>query len=119
MSYLNPEALDGGLDWVDTTGTALHICSSEPANFSAVASASLGSAAVSVPAPTTATGGRKVTVPAVSGGTVSTNGTATHWALTDGTSVLVATNSLATSKSVTTDSGFSTTAFDITFNDPS
>lgn len=118
MSYLNPEALDGGLDWVDTNGTTLHICSSEPANFAAVAGVSLGSSAVAVPAPSAATGGRKVTVPAVSGGTVTTNGTATHWAVTDGTSVLVATNSLATSKAVTTDSGFSTTAFDITFNDP-
>jgi len=118
MSYLNPEALDGGLDWVDTNGTTLHICSSEPANFGAVSSASLGSASVNVPAPSAATGGRKVTVPAVTGGTVSTNGTASHWAITDGTSVLVATGSLSASKAVTTDSGFNTTAFDITYNNP-
>jgi hypothetical protein len=65
-------------------------------------------------------GGRKVTVSAITGGTVSGDGTVTHWAITDGTRLL-ATGSLSASQVVDDGAGsntFSLAAFDIGIPDP-
>jgi len=119
MAYLNDEALDQGLDWVDTNGTRLDICSQEPVTYAAAtATYTLGTDTVNTGAPVAGdVDGRKVVVPAVTGGSVTGTGTATHWALTDGASVLIATGALSASQAVTSGNTFNLGAFDITIRD--
>ena len=116
MAFVSDEILDQGLDWADTNGTRLDICSQEPTTYAQATSTytlgnktSINTGATADRSPS----GRKVTVPAVTGGSVTSTGTATHWALTDGASLLVATGSLSSSQSVTSGNTWSTGAFDI------
>ena len=123
MASLGNEVFDSGLGYIDTNGTRLDITSQEATTYSEATTAgtfSLGSkTGLNVGAPADrGGGGREVTVPAISDGTVSTNGTATHWAITDGTSVLIATGSLAASQSVTATNTFTLTSFTIGIPDP-
>lgn len=122
MSYLTDNALDGGLDYLTTNGNRLDVCSQEPATYTEATStytlgnktaASVGAAAAGD------VSGRKVTVAAVTDGTVSGSGTASHWALsyTTGTELLAA-NSLSASQSVTSGNTWTLPAFDIEFPDP-
>ena len=116
MPYLNPEARDQGLDWIDVTGTRLHICSQEPTTYNqANATYSLGDAAVNVPAPTTSGGARGVVVPAVSGGAVDGTGSWTHWAITNASNTLVAAGALDAPVAVTAGGTFSTASFVIRY----
>jgi hypothetical protein len=120
MGYVNDEARDQGLDWIDANGTRIDICSQEPTTYAeATSTYTLGNAAVNTGATAdAATGtGRRVTVPAVSGASVTATGTATHWALTDASSVLVATGALSASTPVTNGGTFSLAAFDIIIRD--
>src|SRR5688572_13938613 len=85
MSFLNDAVLDAALNVV-ATANALHICSQEPASYAeATSTYSLGSkASPSIGAIENATpDGRKVTVAAINDGAVTSDGTATHWALVD------------------------------------
>ncbi|RUY11936.1 hypothetical protein EOA25_04660 [Mesorhizobium sp. M2A.F.Ca.ET.040.01.1.1] len=85
MSYLNPLVLDNGVQYLKDHGNRLHVCSSEPADYAATLTASLGTKntpTVSVPADRSPSG-RKVTVSAITDGAVSANGNASHWALVD------------------------------------
>jgi hypothetical protein len=121
MAYLNDEALDGGLDWVDTNGTRIDICSQEPATYAeATSTYTLGNkTGLNTGAPEDGdASGRKVVVPAITDGTVTGTDTATHWALTDGSSVLVATGALSSSQAVTSGNTFTLGAIDITIPDP-
>lgn len=121
MAYLNDEALDQGLDWVDTNGTRIDICSQEPTTYAeATSTYTLGNKTGLNTSATQDgdTSGRKVTVPAITDGSVTGTGTATHWALTDGSAVLVATGSLASSQAVTSGNTFTLGAIDITIPDP-
>jgi hypothetical protein len=119
MAFLNDEAFDQGLDWVDTNGTRLDICSQEPATYAeATSTYTLGNATVNTGvAQDNSTNGRKVIVPAVSGMSVTGTGTATHWALSNGSDTLVATGSLSASQSVTSGNTIDTAAFDIIIED--
>lgn len=119
MAFIADAVFDNGLTYADTNGTRLDICSSEPADYTAATStASLGNATVNTGAPQAGDiDGRKVVVPAISSGTVSATGTATHWALTDGTSVLIATGALSASQAVTSGNTFTLDAIDITIRD--
>jgi hypothetical protein len=89
--------LDQALNGV-TACNIQHVCSSQPANYAGIAAVSLGSVSMTPGTNyTLATGvvsGRKVTVGAKSGVSVSTTGTATHLVLaltTDSTLRLVTT----------------------------
>jgi hypothetical protein len=115
MPMIADSVLDAALAVFDSTATHIHICSSEPATFAAVATASLGNATISVPAPAArAGGGRKVTIPAVSGATVTASGTASHYAIVNQTgSVLLAAAPLSASQAVTLNNSFSLAAFDV------
>lgn len=104
MPYLNPRILDLGLNVLDTEATHLHICTSEPASFAAVAGVSLGAkASLDIGAPATAGTGRKVTVAAITTGmTASATGTATHYAIVDqANSRLLAASALEDSQAIT------------------
>ena len=101
MAYLNDRVLDNGLSALTSEADELIICSAEPATFAeADATYALGSkASPTVGAPAArAPSGRKVTVSAITDGTVFATGTATHWALVDtSNSRLLAANSLSAS----------------------
>lgn len=117
MAYLNDRVMDNGLTVLDTEANRLDICSQEPASYAAATSTyTLGNKAPpSVGAPADRSpNGRKVTVAAISDGTVTGTGTATHWALTDtSNSRLLATGSLSASQGVTSGNTFTLGAFDI------
>lgn len=122
MAYINDEAFDGGLDFLDTNGTRLDICSAEPTTYGQATTAgavSLGSATVNTTASGNASAGtgRSVTVPAIGAGSVSNTGTATHWALTNGSDTLLATGLLDTSQAVTATNSFTLTEIEIFIRD--
>jgi hypothetical protein len=115
MPYLNDRVIDNGLSVLDVEATHIHILSAEPASWANVGTYTLGNATVSIPAPTARTpSGRKVVIPAISGGTVSGTGTATHWCIVDtGNSRLLAASTLTASQAVTSGNTFTLASFDI------
>lgn len=118
MAFVIDAALDAALDYIRTNGTTLHLCTSEPANYAAIAAAELASAPVTLSANADGdTSGRKVTIPAITGDDVDTTGTATHWALSNGTDTLVATNSLTASVSLDASGTYNFSATDIEIAD--
>jgi hypothetical protein len=118
MPFISDTAFDQALAWIVTNGTTLHICSSEPANYAAIAAAELAAAPVTVGAAQNGdTSGRKVVVPAITDDDVDGTGTAAFWALSNGSDTLVATGALASGQSVTAGGTYSTAAIDITVTD--
>lgn len=118
MPFLNDRVYDNGLTVLDTEATTLHICSAEPSTFAGVASVTLGNVALAggdIGAPAAGSpDGRQVTVAALSGGSVTTSGTATHYAITDtANSRLLAANALSASQAVTSGNTFSTASFTV------
>ena len=117
-AYINDDAPDAYLD-VIATGTVLHICSSQPADYAAVAGVSLGtksSPGFTGPANGDVSG-RKLTVDAISDGSVTGTGTASHYAIVDGSRLLV-TDALDSSQGVSSGNTFTLAAFDIEVPDP-
>lgn len=121
MSYLNDNTLDNGLAALKAAADRIYINSSEPATYTAATSTvALGNktltagtvfpAAIAAGSPS----GRKVTTVAVTDGTVTANGTATHWSIvTSGSTRLEAANTLSASQVVTSGNIFTLAAFDI------
>jgi hypothetical protein len=102
--YLNTYVMDNGLTIPDTQADKLYICSALPTTYTeATSTYALGNkTGVSVGAPENATSGRKVVIAAITGGTITASGTATHWGLVDSTnSRLLASGRLTASRSVT------------------
>lgn len=116
MAFVADAALDAALAVV-ADSSALFICSQEPTTYAQAsatyalgtkASPTIGAAADRAP------NGRKVTIAAITDGTVSGTGTATHWALVKATgSLLRATGALSASQAVTSGNTFTLAAFDI------
>jgi len=118
MAYIRQAALDAGLTNIRGAITHLYICSSEPASFAAVSGVALGSkAGPSLGAIGAGTpNGRQFQIDAISDGSVTDTGTASHWALTDDTGEeLLATGELATPQGVTSGNTFTRTAFTVRF----
>jgi hypothetical protein len=117
MAFLADYIMDLALSELDTAGNRLDICSAEPTNYTqATSTNSLGNkTALSIGAPADRTpNGRKVTIAAITDGTVTATGTATHWAITKtGTSTLMATGALSASQAVSSGNTFTLAAFDI------
>jgi hypothetical protein len=115
MAFLANDIFDSGLNVLNTATTTIHITSQEATTRTeAVTTYDLGDVSVSIPTAVDRTGGgRKVAVPAV-----TTGSTATHYAIVDGTRLLV-TGSLSASQSVTNGNTFSLATFDIGIPDPS
>lgn len=117
MPFLNDRVLDNGLTVLDTEANKLTICNAEPSTYTqANATFALGektSPSVGAPAARTPSG-RRVTVSAITDGSVTASGTASHWALVDTVnSRLLAAGSLSASQSVTSGNTFTLGAFDI------
>ena len=122
MPSLHNDVFDNGLTVLDTAANALHLCSQEPTTYTeATATYTLGvktSPTISVPGDRTG-GGRKVTVSAISDGTVTATGTATSWALVDTTTTrLLATAALDASQALTSGNTFTLASFDCGIPDP-
>lgn len=115
MAFLDDSILDAALTVLDTATSTLHICSAEPTTFTAATSTlTLGNkTSLDIGSPADRSGGgREVTVAAFTDGNVTATGTATHYAIVDGTTLL-ATNSLSSSQAVTSGNTFGLGAFQI------
>jgi hypothetical protein len=115
--YINPYYVDLALTAMDNNINSLVICSAMPATFEEAGTTyKLGTKATpTVSAPQAASpDGRKITVSAITDGTVSANGTATHFALLDTiNSRLVAAQALSASQVVSSGNTFTLSAVDI------
>jgi len=120
MAFISDEVRDQGLDYADTNGTRIDICSQEPVTYTeATSTYTLGNKTALNTGATVdgATDGRRVIVPAITDGSVTGTGTASHWALTDGASLLIATGALTSSQAVTSGNTFTLDAISITIRD--
>ena len=122
MAFLGDRVFDNGLTVLDTEANAIHITSQEAVDYAGATSTyTLGnSTSLSVGAPVDRTGGgREVTVAAITDGSVTGTGTATHYAIVDTVnSRLLATGALTASQSVSTGNSFTLGAFTIGIPDP-
>lgn len=116
MAFIADYCFDLALAGV-ASANKLHVCSQEPTTYTEAnatytlgnkTTPTIGAAADRTP------NGRKVTISAITDGTVTGTGTASHWALVDTVnSRLLATGSLSASQAVTSGNTFTLAAFDI------
>jgi hypothetical protein len=119
MAFINNEVFDQGLDYADTNGTRLDLVSTDPGGtYVTVTGNTLGNDTVNTGITADgATDGRRVIIPAITAGSVTGTGTATHWALTDGTANVIASGALTASQAVTSGNTFTLDAISITIRD--
>ncbi len=122
MASIGNSVLDGGLDFLDTEGDRIDICSQEPTTYTeAITTYSLGNeTSITISAPgDRGGGGREVTISAITAGTVDGTDTATHFSIVDvsGTDLL-ATGSLSAPQGVTSGNTFTLTSFTVGIPDP-
>lgn len=121
MATLDNRVFDNGLTVLDTEANAIHVTSAEATSFANVSSVTLGnSTSLSIGAPQDRTGGgREVVVAAITDGSVTGTGTATHYAIVDTVnSRLLATSTLTASQSVTSGNTFTLSSVAIGIPDP-
>ena len=110
MASLNDRVFDNGLTVLDTEANKILITSAEATTYTqANATYALGnSTSLSIGAPAARSGGgRQVTIAAITDGSVTATGTATHYAIVDtSNSRLLATGSLSASQAVTSGNTF-------------
>jgi len=119
-NYLNDDILDDGLTAAETLTENLYINSAVATTFAEASSTyALGvKATPTFTGPADATSGRKITVDAITDGTVTASGTAAFWALTDdSTSALIAAGPLAAGVAVVSGGTFTLTAIAINIPD--
>jgi len=122
MASLADRVFDNGLTVLETDASRIDITSQEATTYAeATSTYTLGnSTSLSIAAPSDRTGGgREVVIAAISDGSVSGTGTATHYAIVDTSPPrLLATGSLSASQSVTSGNTFSIASFTIGIPDP-
>jgi hypothetical protein len=121
MATLDNRVFDNGLTVLDTEANAIHITSAEATSYANVASVTLGnSTSLSIGAPQDrAGGGREVVVAAITDGSVTGTGTATHYAIVDTVnSRLLAASTLTASQSVTSGNTFTLSSVAVGIPDP-
>jgi hypothetical protein len=120
MALLHDAVLDAALNVIVSNGSRLDICSSEPATYGGIAGVSLGNkTALSIGSPADrAGGGREIQVNAITGGSCTAGGNATHFAIHNATAAIYATGSLSTTYAVVNGATFSLAAFKIGIPDP-
>jgi hypothetical protein len=122
MATLDNRVFDNGLTVLDTEANKLLITSQEAASFTeANVTYALGNTtSLSIATPSDrAGGGREVVAAAISDGSVTGNGTATHYAVVDTVNArLLATGSLTASQVVSSGNTFSLGSFTIGIPDP-
>lgn len=122
MATLNDRVFDNGLTVLDTEANRIDITSAEATTYAAATSTlTLGnSTSLSIGAPQDRSGGgREVVVAAITDGSVTGTGTATHYAIVDTVnSRLLATGSLSSSQAVTSGNTFTLSSVSIGIPDP-
>jgi hypothetical protein len=122
MATLNNRVFDNGLTVLDTEANRIDITSQEATSYAeATSTYTLGnSTSLSIGAPQDRSGGgREVVVAAITDGSVTGTGTATHYAIVDtSNSRLLATGSLTASQSVTSGNTFTLSSVAIGIPDP-
>ena len=120
--YINPEVFDQGLDYAVANGTRLDICyTSEPTTYAeATSTKSCGNKTGITVGATEAgdTDGRKVVIPEITTGSVTADQTAGWWALTNGSSILVAAGALSATQGVSNGNPFTLDAINVTIRAP-
>ena len=125
MSSIGDQVLDNGLEKLNTTtgeAEALHICDTEPTTYTEAVTTYTkghddGNLAITGPADRGG-GGREVTMTALSGGTVTGNGTIIFYAIVDVTNTRLLAVGPVTSQVVTSGNTFSLTSVTIGIPDP-
>lgn len=122
MATISDRVFDNGLTVLDTEANAIHITSQEATDYTdATSTSTLGnSTSLSIGAPQDRSGGgREVVVAAITDGSVTATGTATHYAIVDtSNSRLLATGALTASQAVTSGNTFTLTSVTIGIPDP-
>jgi hypothetical protein len=120
MPYINDILLDLPLQALEDNGSRLDICTQEPATYTEATSTYTKGNKTAItytgPAPRSPNG-RKTTVNAITDGSVTGDGDASHWAISKptATTALYAAGALAAPQTVTNGNVFTLTAFDIGF----
>ena len=122
MAKQAPDAtIDSMFDYIDQCNI-MHVCSAEPANYAGIAAVSLASVALTPDTDFTKangdTSGRKVTVAAKSGVSVTTSGTATHIAIARSTDSTMRYVTTCTSQALTSVNTVNIPAWKIEVQDP-
>ena len=120
MPSISDRVYDNGLTVLDTEANAIYICNLEPTTYaSATSTNALGSATgaaftgIGVPS-AGSPNGRQVTVNAITAGSVTATGTASHFAIVDTVnSRLLAAGALSATQVVTSGNTFSLTSLTI------
>lgn len=104
----------------EAEGTDIHICSGEPANYAGISAVELATANISGSYSKAAgdVSGRKNTLPAQTGISISTSGSATHVVISNGTDTMYLVTT-CTSQALTSGGTVDTSAFDHEIQDPS
>lgn len=122
MATLNNRVFDNGLTVLDTEANRIDITSAEATTYAeATSTYTLGnSTSLSIGTPQDRSGGgREVVVAAITDGSVTGTGTATHYAIVDtSNSRLLATGSLSASQAVTSGNSFTLSSVTIGIPDP-
>lgn len=122
VAFLSDSVLDNGLAYIITNGTRIDICTQQPANYTEATSTYTkgNKTGLTCTGPADHTSGRKATVPAITDGAVTGDGTVSHWALTKPTTTteLLAAQALTASQAVTNGNTFTLDAIIIAIPDP-
>jgi len=120
-AFIDDTVFDAALNLIKTTGDKLHILSSGVTALANVAAASLGNKALTsgnYTGPEDHTTGRKITEAAITDGSVTGTGTASHFCIIDEGTKLLITQELNASQGVTSGNIFTLTAVIIAIPDP-
>jgi len=121
MAFLANAVFDSGLSYITSNGSRIDITSTEATTYAeATSTLTLGnSSSLSVGSPADRSGGgREVTAASITDGSVTGTGTAAFYAITDGSSVLIATGALTASQAVTSGNSFTLSSFTVGIPDP-
>lgn len=126
MPYLNDIVMDQALSYIDVECDRLDILSGLPTQYSTGGATGVVDLTLGNKAPPTigtpvdgATSGRRVIISAITDGSVTGTGTASHWSLSDAAATtLLAAHTLTSPQAVTSGNTFTLTQFDITIPDP-
>lgn len=122
MATINDRVFDNGLTVLDTEANSIHITSQLATSYTdATTTSTLGnSGALSISAPQDRVGGgREVVVAAITGGSVTATGTASHYAIVDTVNLrLLVAGAVTTPQAVTSGNTFDLSATTVGIPDP-
>lgn len=122
-AFFNDSCHDAFLNVIKNGATRFDICSSQPLTYANIATYTLGNKTGLTSGSYTgpqdrSTVGRELVVQAGTGGTVTGNGSAAYWSLSNGSDTLYVSGPVTTPQTVTSGNSFSWTAFDLYVLDP-